>query len=835
MRISHLFRNSFLLFFLFFSLALKAQRSPYASSEILHELQKMQVLGRVLYVAAHPDDENTRLIAYLANEKKLETAYLSLTRGDGGQNLIGAEIREGLGLIRTNELMQAREIDGGRQFFTRANDFGFSKNPDETFNIWDREEVLSDVVRVVRLFKPDIIITRFSLEPGITHGHHTASAILAKEAFEKAADPAYLPEQVKELGTWQANAIFWNTSTWFYRGSPEKLDSMYIKMEVGGFNPLLGYSYGELAGKSRSMHKSQGFGAAEVKGSIPEYFEQWGGKKVEKSIFEHVNLSWARISKGDKVQKQIDQIIKDFNPQFPANSVKSLLDLRKNIVALGDSHFKQQKLQDLNALIVHALGLSAEALTNTTTAAPGESIDVRLQLVNRSEQVLQLQNVLVAELNKNFKANLSLKPFQLAEWKEKITISEDFPLSSPYWLKEPSTLGMYSVSEPGLRGTPINKPAISMDINVAIGTEIIPLRLPLIFKKVDPVEGEVTEPFYVVPAVSVNPTRNILLFANGNGKELQIKVEAGKDNVKGELVLNLPNGWKASKNSLPFELARKGQSDILKVMIESPKYASLESLGLSLVMDAKESAAFAKTEISYKHIPKRLIFSEAQVKLVKVDVEKEGKLIAYIPGAGDDVPAAIEQMGYEVEVIFPGELSTINLSKYDAIVAGVRAYNTQPELRFMQDYLHKYVENGGTYIVQYNTSQGLVTLDLAPYDLKLSRDRVTVEEAPVRILARNHVALNFPNRISDKDFEGWVQERGLYFPNQWAPEFTALISSNDPGENPLDGGLLVARHGKGHYVYTGYSWFRQLPAGVPGAYRIFANLLSLSHTGKIND
>ena len=810
-----------------FSIFLHAQNfKSYAPGSIRQKLEKLNVLGTVLYVAAHPDDENTRLIAYYANEELMRTAYLSATRGDGGQNLIGPQIREELGLIRTQELLAARRTDGGQQFFSRANDFGYSKHPDETFNIWDKDKVLADFVWVFRKFRPDVVITRFNLTPGRTHGHHTASAMLAKEAFSLSGDKNAFPEQLTYVDVWQPQKLFWNTSWWFFRGTGQKMDtSSLVTVNAGKYNPLLGESYSEIAARSRSMHKSQGFGSSGSRGDQIEYLQQWEGNKTKK-VFDDIDVSWGRIKGAEEVAFFINKAIEMYNETDPSQIIPSLMAARIALKDVKDEHWAKVKRDEIDDLIVQVSGLYLSMSSNSPNYSTGDSVNIQLEVVNRSGQEMMLDNVhLLSEINPiSFNVPLlNNKPFT-SELGIKLANASSY--THPYWLNDQWELGMYTVNDQELIGKPENDPALSGIVTISLNGEKIDLKVPVLFRRTDPVDGEVIEPVTIGPPIMVNISGGVLVFGDDKPKSVDVRVIAGKKNLSGNLTLKTPKGWKITPEAHSFDLTQKGEEQIFSFSISPPTSASE---GFVVAEATVDGTSYSKglNVIDYDHIPKQTLYPEAQVKVVKLDLEKKGSLIGYIVGAGDAIPENLEQIGYKVEKLDKDEVTLGNLVKYDAVILGVRAFNTVKWLSYKNSELFKYVEEGGNLIIQYNTSHRLVTQEIAPYKLKLSRDRVAVEEAPIEIIADDHPVMVSPNKITQKDFDGWVQERGLYFPAEWSEEFTPILSSNDPGESPKSGGLLVAKHGKGYYVYSGYSWFRELPAGVPGAYRIFINMISL--------
>lgn len=820
------------LFFLLISITAFAQapKKP-TSSEIYHDLKKLNFVGSALYIAAHPDDENTKMISYLANEVLANTAYLSITRGDGGQNLIGPELGSLLGVIRTQELLEARNTDGGKQFFTRAVDFGYSKNPDETFEFWNKDEILSDVIMTIRKFKPDIIINRFDhRSPGRTHGHHTASALLSVEAFDKVANPLSFPESAQEYGTWKPQRLFFNTSWWFY-GSQEKFDkadkSKHVSIETGSFYPTKGLSNGEIASLSRSMHKSQGFGSTGARGFETEYLDLIkGNKPSDNNLFEGINTNWTRLEGGDEIGAILNPLEENFNFQDPSKILPELLKAYPLISNIQDSYWREVKLDQLKQLILNCSGVFLEGVANENTVNPNEDFTITVEATNRGNEKVVLNTIKNSEGNILWN-NSEILPFNEAK---KIKISTNSgnntpKYSSPYWLNEQNTVGMFKAPKE-LIGLPETPAAERLTFNLRFGEITIPFTKDVVYKFNDPVKGEVYRPFEVLPEVTSSIPEKVLIFADDNSRTITVNVRAGKNDISGNLTLEHPNGWKIYPQQHSFYLDRKGQTQAFNFEVTPP---TTQDEGILKAIVNAEGQKFDREliTINYDHIPYQNVLLPSEAKIVRLDIQKKGQNIGYINGAGDAIPESLQQIGYTVSTIDPTSISSSTLREYDAVVVGIRAYNTVPELAFAQTELNKYVENGGTLIVQYNTNQSLVTEDLAPYPLTLSRDRVTDEFSKVKFLDSKHELLNSPNKITQKDFEGWVQERGLYFPNKWSKEFTPILSMSDKGESKTKGSLLIAKYGKGHYIYTGLSFFRELPAGVSGAYRLFANMLSV--------
>lgn len=801
------------------------------AAEILLKLKKLNFLGNALYLAAHPDDENTKLIAYLSNERLANTAYLSLTRGDGGQNLIGPEMSEALGVIRTQELLAARRIDGGKQFFTRANDFGYSKSAKETQEIWNREQVLSDVVWVYRNFRPDVIITRFPPDGRGGHGHHTTSAILAEEAFELADDKDKFPDQLKYTSTWQPKRLYTNTGRWW---NPDITgdEKGVLVVDVGGYNPLLGKSYPEIAALSRSQHKSQGFGATGSRGEELEYLEYRKGDPAEKMLFEGIDTSWKRVKGGEKIGEIIDQAIENYNPASPSDIMPKLLAAREEIQNLEDEFWKNLKLKEVDEVIKAVLGLYLEVVADDYSVTPGNLVEVEVEAINRSDFPVRLDQIQYNAI-KDTVVKVDLPENKRITFNARLKIPKEKPYSMPYWLREDRSLGMYKVANRKLIGKPENGPAIAVRFMLTIGEKQISYEVPIVYKWNDPVEGEQYRPFVITPPIFANVTESVYIFPDQEPKDVGVKLKAGTAGVAGNLTLELPEGWKMTPDRYAFSFEATGEEATYNFKVEPPKGQNTGTVKAVAEIDDNFYSQSIVT-ISYDHIPTQILLPEAKARVVNVDIKKKGELIGYIHGAGDAIPAALREIGYQVRELSADQVNPRNLQKFDAVILGIRALNTNDRISYYMDDLLNYVEGGGTLIVQYNTSHRLKTKDFAPYPLELSRDRVTDEAAEVKILQPEHPAMTTPNKITAKDFEGWVQERGLYFPDQWADNYQAILSSHDNGESPKKGGLLIAKYGKGHYVYTGYSWFRELPAGVPGAYRIFVNLVSLGSEGSNN-
>jgi len=823
------------LFIAFITLLFAFAAHAKTAAEIQLELRKLNVLGSALYIAAHPDDENTAMLAWLANDRFYRTGYLACTRGDGGQNLIGEEKGELLGVIRTQELLAARRIDHAEQMFTRAVDFGFSKNPTETMAIWGHDAVLGDVVWAIRKFQPDVLITRFPVTGEGGHGHHTASAILAEEAFTAAADPTKYPEQLKYVQVWSPKRIFWNR---FSFGRPidpnDPTVANSLRIDLGMYNPLLGRAYTEIAAESRSQHKSQGFGSAERRGSLLNYYDLRNGAPATKDLFEGVDTSWSRYAGGEAVGAILEQAADSFNPDKPSASLPLLMQALDALTRLGatpawdPSHnpwFAVKKRELLDA-IRDCAGLAIDIAAGDSAVVPGGEIPVSVTVVNRSDYPFRLAMVgslyaspskapgTALENNKPVKTDLVMK------------IPSDAAYSQPYWLQRPPTKGLYTVDDPRLIGMPENKYAVPVNVTIDDAQQhSLVYELPATFRWTDPVAGEQTRNVDVVPEVTANLGSNVYIFPEAKAKPVTVWLRSFGE-TEASLRLLVPFAWKVRPASTVVKFAGKGDEARVTFTVTPPEKETTDNLLAEVELKSGKKISLGLTNIEYPHIPAQRVFGDAGARLVRADIKHNGSRIGYIMGSGDDVPNILRQVGYEVNLLTDADLDRGDFSSYDVIVTGVRAYNTRKRLRLAHDKLMQYVENGGTMVVQYNTTAELAVAAPGPYPFKISSDRVTVEEAPVKLLNPAHPLLTTPNKITNADFNGWVQERGLYFASEWDPKYTTILSSNDPGESEKPGGELYARHGKGVFVYTSYAWWRQLPAGVAGAIKAFVNLVS---------
>ena len=804
--------------------ALASAAEPPSGAAIQQDLRRFGVYATVLHVAAHPDDENRGLLAYLSRGRNYRTGYLSITRGDGGQNEIGPEFGERLGLARTQELLAGRSYDGARQFFTRALDFGYSKSMAEALAIWDRPQVLGDVVRVIRTFRPDVIITRFApvAQPG-NHGHHNASALLALEAFKLAGDPTAYPEQLAEgLTPWQPTRILQNGG-----GG--------LTIAADATDPVTGDTMQAIAARSSAQHKTQ-FGSGGGGGGRggggggggprQESFTLLAGAPAKDDIMDGIELTWARGPGGAEIARLTAEALAQFKADDPAASVPALLALRAQLAKLPADPVVDDKRQLLDRVLQACLGLTVETTALAAEVVPGEKLSLGTAIAVRSKFPVRWLSTHLSYPG----GGLAVDGFESSRTTGELTLDVpvSVPVSQPYWLREESTAGMFRVADPKLIGQPENAPPFSVEYVFEVGDQ----KLVVASEPLAPTKpGKPGRRLAVISPVSLRFGSGVALFAPGAKKKIEVEVTAARAGERGQLRLEVPAGWTVSPASLPFQLAQPGDKARLAFTLAAPAQPAAGTV-LAVAEVGGVKFSHQRVEIRYDHIPLQLLQAPARLKVAAFAVEMRGKNAGYLPGAGDDTVEALEQLGYTVTTLTGADLTAEKLHGLDAVVIGVRAFNERTDLAANFPGLLAYVEAGGTVIAQYNRPNGLKAQQLGPYKLSIQGPapalRVTDETAPVLFLAPDHPALTRPNRLGPADFVGWVQERGTYFPSSWDEEhYTPVLAMSDPGEQPLKSSLLIAHYGKGYYVYAGVAFFRQLPAGVPGGYRLFANLLSL--------
>jgi LmbE family N-acetylglucosaminyl deacetylase len=799
------------------------------SSDILLQMKKLNVLGSVLYIAAHPDDENTRLLAWLSKEKLYQTGYLSLTRGDGGQNLLGDEQGVELGLIRTQELLAARRIDGAEQFFSRAFDFGFSKTTAESLKIWEEQKILSDVVWVIRKFQPDVIITRFPEDKRAGHGQHSASSVLAHLAFSAAADPKQFPEQFKYgVRPWKAKRLLWNNYNF---GNINTIREDQMKIEVGGFNPLLGKSYGEVAADSRSQHRSQGFGVARSHGSALEYFSLTEGEKADNSLMDDVDCTWKRLPEGAPIESLINELIKFYDPSDPSKSLKSLVTIYQRIAALPDGYWKKKKLAEVQQLIEACSGLWMEATVHQAYAVKDQSVKIGLQIINRTRIDVSLSGVSINQTDTNWTQNLQPEENYSLTLEVPLT---GLPITQPYWLEEPMSAGSYNVDDQTQIGEAQNKLALEASFRINLLGQSFTVKKPVLYDFTEPAKGEIFEPLTIIPKTIAYCSPEILLFTGNTEKNLKVSIQ-----VKGDesMEMRSPFPTIVMTNASGFEISQDhsegNRVDSFRIKNTDENQQVQWTWATQITGGKKDTLLQCKT-ISYEHIPRIDYFKPVRAQLVSTDLQIKGSSVGYIEGAGDKVPDALREMGYAVTILNENNLSPAVLQHLDAVITGVRAYDVHDWLFGKYEMLMDYVKNGGNLIVQYNRNNSEnARTRIGPYPFSISNSRVTEEDAAVHFIHPENSILHYPNQITEKDFEGWIQERGIYFATHESSEYQEIFSMHDAGEQDQEGSLITAGYGKGSFTYTGLVFFRELPAGVPGAYRLLANLIAQNqHTDK---
>ncbi len=808
--------------------ALSQQVRPASSDKIYNEIASLRHLVNVLYVAAHPDDENTRLLAWLVNDQHIRTAYLSLTRGDGGQNILGSEQSEALGLIRTHELIEARKLDGAEQYFSRAIDFGFSKTHEETFRHWPEYLLTYDAVWVMRKFRPDVVICRFPPNTMAGHGQHAASAIIAAKAFKVTGDKMQYTEHLKYFPSWQPKRLLLNT---YKFGDRNTTAEDQFKLGVGQYLPGFGEGCGELAGRSRSIHKSQGAGTPSVPGVQTEYFKLVDGDSLKTSFFDGIDITWNRVGRGD-IENDLKQVEDRFDFRRPDASIPALLAVRGKVAGIADEYWRKQKLAEIDRVILDCSGFMAEVYAKQPEAVRGATLPFTLRVIARSQTPVVLSSIKWG--NGDTATNMILSVDTLHTFEHAISIPANEPFTQPYWLSRPhADKDMFAIAHDTLLGQPETPNELNATLMLRIGGVDMAVKVPLSYKKLDPVKGDIVEQLRIVPDASVS-FNNALLVAKPDGSvQAEVRIHTFKDIKDATLTVAGSKTTVATIKGLNFSAS----TDTIIPISISPQVSAQQG-GDDFYLTAEVAAGgqtYNKSQhlIQYNHLPTLQYFTDPYAKVLRSNWKCTAKRIGYIEGAGDFIPALLRQAGLEVDVLKDGDMAgAANLKKYDAIITGIRAVNVEKRMAYWLPVLMQYVQNGGTLVMQYNTLQDMATTKIGPYPLTLSGDRVTEEDAKMEFTDSTSRLLNYPNKITDKDFEGWVQERGLYFAKKWDDKYKTLFSMHDAGEQPLTGGTLYTKYGKGNYVYTSLSFSRQLPAGNKGAIRLLMNMISPDPKGK---
>ncbi|MGI8470349.1 MAG: PIG-L family deacetylase [Pyrinomonadaceae bacterium] len=868
-----------LLFSIFhFPFSVRSQVRPiydYGASGLGQLLKKLGATKSVMMVGAHPDDEDSALLAYLARGENARTAYLSLTRGDGGQNIIGSELFESLGIIRTEELLQARKLDGAEQFFTRAFDFGFTKTLAETKQKWDEKIILCDAVRAIRIFRPLVVISRFSGTPADGHGQHQFAGYISPLAVKAASD----------ANQCVGDGFPWQVLKFYVEQGFRSTEQPTLKINTGAYDFLLGRSYFEIAAEGRSLHRTQEQGSLELKG---EHFSglnlvESKATKIadEKSVFDGIDTSITSIPKllglpedfskeeFNNAQESVKIALKEYEPNNPqgilSNLVKGSWNLWMIMITKCYPHFedaeKGQNYKDAFFLLLTirlefqkairlASGIQIDALADRETAAPNESFQTAVKIFFPDNPNIKVKEIALKspdgwtvskiappqENSQNFFGRET--PNGAAFFSVKIP-PEAKP-TEPYWLENPRKGDLFDWQNDNNRNLPFQPPLVSAQVKIEInGTEII-LNQPVEYRFADPIRGEVRRELNVVPKISLNLDQNLILVSGAEksrDRDLILTVmNNSSSSVSGTAKLDLPNGWQSVSAAPNFSLENKGEKTSVKFVLTIPRNYKIGSYEIGAKV-ATNGETFTQTmnTIAYPHIQTHRFYTDAKVKIDVLDLKVAPVKVGYIMGSGDSIPEAVRQMGLSVDLLGEKDLSGGDLSKYDVIVVGIRAYQVRDDLISNNQKVLDYVKNGGTLIVQYQRPD-YVARNLQPFPASMTDTqkttagttaRVVDENAKVTILEPLNPIFNFPNKITDADFEGWVQERNLYNFVTFDKRYTPLLESHDAGEQENKGGMVYAKLGKGNYIYTSYSFFRQLPAGNAGAFRLFANLLSL--------
>jgi LmbE family N-acetylglucosaminyl deacetylase len=829
--------------------------------------QSLRGLGnakRVLVIGAHPDDEDTSLLAVLVRGLGADAAYLALNRGEGGQNLIGPELGVGLGLLRTEELLAARRLDGARQFFTRAYDFGYSKSADETFRFWPRDSLLADVVHAVRKFRPQVVVSIFTGTTRDGHGQHQVAGILAREAFEAAGDPSRFPEQLAGgLPAWAPVKL--------YRSTRFDTTKTTLRIETGTLDLLLGRSYHQIAMASRSRHRSQDMGRIESLGPRQTRVELLESRVVaeadrsEESLFDGVDTSIPALlpalpddevreglaelleayvdhveNLADALNRRTSEVVSDLGHAL--STLRRAIDLTA-IAGPAAEHLHWVLTRDeakLETALAAAAGVIVDAFSDDDLVIPGQSLEIEVQIWNGGDSPVDIRALALDtptgwKVDRVGEVDAEVPPGTLGRRRFQLTVPMDEQPTRPYFLRAGRAGAAYVwPAKSQERGLPFGPPVLEARVDLVIAGNVVRRSVEAVHRFADQARGEVRRPVHVVPAVGVELSPATSVWPLGRETPLDFSVSLRGEapgGAEGRVWLELPAGWRVNPAEVTFSLPSPGRAATAEFEVEPPEETAPGAYDLRAWVETADGHRYqlGYSIIDYAHIRRNLLFEQAaaRVEAFELDVDQDLR-VAYVPGAGDAAAEAIGAMGVRVDVLDERALASGALSEYDVIVLGIRAYETNPTVVASNERLLGFVRSGGTLIVQYQQYR-YFRGGYAPYAVRARspHDRVSDELAPVTVLTPGHPVFNKPNRIAASDFQGWVQERGLYFAHEWDERYQALLEMADPGEEPKRGGLLMARYGEGLYVYTGLSLFRQLPAGVPGAFRLLANLLSL--------
>ena len=828
-------------------------------------LKRLDVVASVLHTGAHPDDENSALLTWLARGQGVRTAYLSATRGEGGVNLVGSELFEALGVIRTEELMAARRLDHAEQFFTPNYEFGFSKSADDTFTKWAHDQILGDYVRIIRYFRPEIIISRFTGTPRDGHGHHQVSGIITQEAFKVAADSNRFPEYGKP---WQAKKLYLNrmgndqndpNNPNNPNNENNQDNQVGVRIDVGEFDSDLGRSYNEIAAEGRSMHRSQGQGGAQERGPRQtrlQLVQKTVNVSDDAPIFTGVLYKLSDLAQLDAtlladlggLEQRITAIRQKVNLLRPAEIVPDLAAALKEFQRIKakstNEHVRfllDKKEDDFQEALRLAAGLVVNVLVSDDTVVPGQEFNLTISVTNGgpySFPDLHAVTNMPAGWTAIYDSSTgSLQRGQRLDQKYKVTVSSTPDFTQPFWLRQPRRADRFVWPSVDAGTLPVDEPLLPTRAEVNYQGTTIVMKKAAEFRRVDRIYGEQRTPLKVVPALSVTVSPGIAIVPLKGNRQKQLTVTVENQNltpVSAEVSLITPAGWTVSPASRTVNVSQQGEKASLQFVVSVPAVAG-DFVIQAVARSGNQELTSGYTAVAYPHIETRHIYSAAQSKVEVIDLATTVSSVGYVEGTGDAIPDALRQLGINVTVLSPRDIATGDLSKFPTIVLGVRAYAVRDDLRAYNKRLLDYVANGGTLVAQYNRGNEVGNLQIGPYPLTMptvnqnNNERVTHEEAPVKILDPSNSILSVPNKINESDFDGWIDERGTFFLRTWDPRYVPLLETHDPGEAPREGGLVVGKYGKGTYVYTGLSLFRELPAGVKGAYRVFANLVSVEN------
>ena len=791
---------------------------------IEQSFKQLQTGISVLYIAAHPDDENTQLLSYLSQVKHFRTGYLSLTRGDGGQNLIGAEQGIALGILRTHELLEARKIDGAEQFFSSAYDFGYSKSAEETFRQWDKNKLLADVVYVIRKFKPDVIVTRFDKDGSGGHGQHTASAILAYEAFTLAADSTQFPEQLSQVKIHQCKSIY-NNSIANWLPSKTNLNALF-SLEIGNYIPELGMNTGEIAAASRSKHLCQGFGTEKIRGEHTEYFKAIDGDTgtFKTNPFTAIDPLFNKIDPSKTLYKLLENAYQHWHSGELNMASKNLFETR-NLLFRKGVQADDYPIQKIENLITQINGIYIESVyKNSVLPASGDSIALDFEINSRLSNSFVLSEIKYGNLTQRINPNQLLATNKTYAYHVPYMVN-DIAYNNLFWMNQGIDKNRFTIKQNEVGETLAMTESIPTQWKLFYGADSLLIQQKIVQKEILPQQGEHYRALVVQPALVLSIPKKLTIARIGKKEIVEIGIEAHQNLNNIELKIQLPQGWKLL-NTLEKIQLNKSEYKTVSLALMAQKNAMAGNLEVKAICNA-ETYQLQQENISYPHIGKQVYFQAASAKLYATDKLKQHKRILYINGAKEQVPSILKALGYQVDQFEAAQFAKIDLNKYDVLIFGIRSFNIMPQLLEQRAKYLSFVQNGGNVIVCYQTNTFNKQEDrlIGPYPFTVSKERTTDENAKVEFTQGSHNVLKKPYPITDSNFNHWVQERGIYYASNFDSAYQSLFQIADFNESPQNGALLTCKYGKGNFTYTGLSFFRQFPAAVKGAIELFVNLI----------